>query len=260
MPDVAVPYELTGLLPPQLSLQLDALWANAAGGSRDETESYVRSVEVAYDAVLYRIQGDAPQTEIPGAARQEVITAMALAPVMTGSPTADEAATAVLGVAALRLGAIVGATAIVAGAAALIAEIAKKRQHRDPTVEPTIDVPSTAASIADVVAHRYESPVRVIRRVFGTRSRAELATLLMTSAPTVKSWEGGTTPNPQNARNLEYTAALARLVHEYIEPEDVNRYLYHVEVPGLGERTVADAVKDGEAEAAYNLLASALSR
>jgi hypothetical protein len=259
MSEVAVPAELTGLLPEHLSLQLDALWANAAGGSRDQTESYVRSVEVAYDVVLDRIQSAAPGLEVPEGAREGVITAMALAPVTTGSPIPNEAAVSILGAAALHLGAIVGATGVVSAAVALIEAIARRRRRKLAT-EPATDVASTAACITDVVANKYESPVSLVRRVFDTRSNAELAALLMTSAPTVTAWGRGATPSLQNARNLEYTAALARLVHEFIEPADVNRYLYHVEVPGLGNRTIADAVKDGGAETAYNLLSSALSR
>jgi hypothetical protein len=258
MPEVAVSADLTGLLPEYLSLQLDALWANAAGGSRGQTESYVRSVEVAYDVILDRIQSVAPGAEIPAGAREEVVTAMALAPLTTGSPIPNEAAASILGIAVLHLGVIVGATGIVSAAAALIEAIARKR--RGLATEAVINIASTAACITDIVAYKYESPVSLVRRVFDTRSNAELAALLMTSAPTVTAWERGATPSLGNARNLEYMAALARLVHEFIEPADVNRYLYHVEIPGLGDRTIADTVKDGGAETAYNLLASALSR
>ena len=254
-----MPAELNGLLPEYLSLQLDALWANAASGSRDQAESYVRSVEVAYDVVLDRIQSMASRVEVPEGIREEVITAMALAPVTTGSPIPNKAAASILGAAALHLGAILGAAGLVSAAVALIEAIAWRRR-RELTTEPVIDVASTAACIADVVAYKYESPVSLVRRVFDTRSNAELAALLMTGAPTVTAWERGATPSLHNARNLEYTAALARLVNEFIEPADVNRYLYHVAVPGLGNRTIVDVVKDGGAETVYNLLSSVLSR
>jgi transcriptional regulator with XRE-family HTH domain len=258
MSTYAVPAELTGLLPADLSRQVDAFWTKATSGSRDEAESYVRSVEVMYDAVADGIQQKAPQTELSDETRQEVITAMALAPVVAG-PDTGEASTAVLAVGALRLGVIMGAGAIVAAAVVAMTEVLKQRQERSATGAP-IDVPSTAVSITDIVAQKYESPVSTIRRVFDARSNAQLAELLGTSAPTISAWEHGATPNRQNARKLEYTAALAKLTHEFIDPSDLKRYLYHTSIPGLGGRTIDAAIRDGDAEAAYDVLASALSR
>ena len=110
------------------------------------------------------------------------------------------------------------------------------------------------------VRRRELATVSRIRRVFDTQSNAELATLLGTTPPTITSWEHGASPEPENALTLKYTAALAGLVDEFIEPEDVSRYLYDTKIPGLGDRSIVAAVKDGDAQKAYNLLASALSR
>jgi hypothetical protein len=99
------------------------------------------------------------------------------------------------------------------------------------------------AAIAQLVSAElidsYEPPLDTVERVFVPRGGDELGSWLGVSRTTVSDWRTERfAPSAEHERRLETVAAIARLVDQYIHPEDQQLYLRSTMLPAFQEQTL----------------------
>jgi hypothetical protein len=222
----------------------EAAWSRAVDGSAPAASEYVAYLECFFDVAVRGLRSHPKLRD--EAVRNDVVQGMAFAPtVLTATPS-----TAILGVLADRLGALLDDVPLKEAATAL----ALGDRHTRDAIPPGVLV-----SLANAASEKLEPPLAVVQRVFGVSKKQELADLLGVSRPAVSAWlDGSSEPNTDANRRVELCARVARLVEEHVQAEDVQRYLHFTEIPGLKQRTVVQAVRDGDVEQVVSLLESAL--
>ena len=226
---------------------VDRSWKAALTGDRDDAFLYVKSVETIVDVLACGIHEKYPV----GAA--DVVVPSALAPMVDQ----QRPSMAVVTKAAERLARLFDAPELVADTTRFCQEM------EAPAAAAWAEVyagPDVLANLSDVLTELYEPNLRAVQRVFTRAGNAsQLAELLGTSRQSVSDWlSGSSAPGGVNAQRVADTAALARLVHRYLDPADIERYVYDTPVPALEGRTVARAVADGDARNVHDALSRAL--
>lgn len=115
---------------------------------------------------------------------------------------------------------------------------------REATAGPIVDLaPHQSAAIAQLVSEElidsYEPPLDTVRRVLEPRSDEELGSWLGVSRTTVIDWRTQRfSPSAEHERRLETVAAIARLINQYIHPDDQQLYLRSTTLPAFHDQTL----------------------
>jgi hypothetical protein len=109
-------------------------------------------------------------------------------------------------------------------------------------------------ALSGELSYNYEPPLDTVQRVFEPRSDEELGSWLGVSRTTVHDWRTERfSPRAGNEKRLETVAAIARLIDEYIHPEDRQRYLRDTALPAFNGRTLDTVLASEEPEVSQSL-------
>ena len=257
MPALAYPDVVVQLFDDaQASLELlsrvDQTWEAVAGQTPEPgaARHYVRAVEAVSEAVLGGVRS---RTTEPLPDESTVVTAASLAPITESGVGAASAVLisvlgALLGVAGLAGAAVSVVEAIRSLRAPLTSGVAEEHTR---TLRAT---PGVVKAIGDALGDTYELPLDAVRRVFQPSSDQELGRWLGVSRTTVADWSSQRfAPSSERKRRLQTVAAIARLIDDYVHPEDVQLYLRDTPLSALGGRTLDDVLSSSPAAAPATL-------
>jgi hypothetical protein len=267
VPEPVVPERVAAIFsaanePVDLIRRVDQTWASVVANTRRVAAAqYVRSVEAVAAVVRSGLASEHPPSGRQGLSEalpavSDLVTSGALAPIT--SP-AEEPGLAVLRVMLVSVGATLRSLPfdITAGMPELAGnEIFLPQLSGQPTT-PAAVTSGILQAISDVLTGMYEPPLETIRRVLEPRNDEELGRWLGVSRTTVADWsQHRFEPSASREKRLELVASIARMLDEYVHPEDLQGYLRSTELPAFADRTLADVLCEAGPEAAEQLSAA----
>lgn len=245
--------------PVDLIRRVDQTWASVAANSRRVAAAqYVRSVEAVAAVVRSGLASEhSPFGRRIGLSEtfpavSDLVTSGALAPIT--SP-AEEPGLAVLRVMLVSVDATLRSLSdITTGMPELAGDdIFLPLVSGRPTM-PAAVTSGVLQAISDVLTGMYEPPLETIRRVLEPRNDEELGRWLGVSRTTVADWsQHRFEPSASREKRLELVASIARMLDDYVHPEDLQHYLRSTELPAFADRTLADMLSEAGPEAAKQI-------
>jgi hypothetical protein len=244
--------------------RVDQTWARVADSSLptpSDTHQYVLAVQAVSECVLTNLQTH--QQIKPGTLPEldSVVSAASLAPMVLKTPQAWQAVVEV----ALHNASVHADLAEGLNAARML----RFSVVEEAGPEKLALAPHQSAAIVQLLSEElidsYEPPLHTVRRVFEPRSDEELGSWLGVSRTTVADWKRNRfAPSAEHERRLEMVAAIARLVDQYVDTEDQQRYFRDTALPAFNNQTLASVISVTSADAketlnhAFELLRTAL--
>lgn len=234
--------------------RVDQTWANVAVSpppTAAATHQYVLAVHAVSECMLdnLRVHQSVEPSALPEL--DAVIPAASLAPMVWRTSRAWQA---VVGVALENVCAHADLTEGM-DVAGRLCSLWVREARSQPLV---ILAPHHSAEIAQRVSEElidtYEPPLDTVRRVFEPRSDEELGSWLGVSRTTVSDWKTQrSSPSAEHERRLDTVAAIARLIDQYIHPEDQQRYLRDTTLPAFHDQTLDSVLATTEDDARRTL-------
>lgn len=219
--------------------RVDQTWAEVAVSpppTAAATHQYVLAVYAISECMLDSLQVHQSVERSALPELDTVVPAASLAPMVVRTSRAWQA---VVGVA---LGNVCAHADLAEGvdAAGRLCSLWVREARSGPLL---ILAPHHSAEIAQRVSEElidsYEPPLDTVRRVFEPRSDEELGSWLGVSRTTVSDWRTRRfSPSAEHERRLDTVAAIARLIDQYIHPEDQQRYLRDATLPAFRDQSL----------------------